>query len=200
MTTNIHIECVFLLIHCNMMNWKINYEAIYALTVLEIYENDWYEIHGKRSHYYIEGSTNMDIVFKCFVIWYWIQLHLMFNSQTTMLLLPHCTWTIPYNRYAILSILISFKTTRTWAYVASSLEALVGISKYLYFRNRQTNWFKMKGILINRMMLSCVTWPLTLLVTLTLVFQGQIMKIRSQESLQMLLLCMEKSFVILHML
>ena len=79
----------------------------------------------------------MDIVFKYVVIWYWIQLHLiMLHSQTTMLVLPPCMWTIPYYRYAILSILILilFKTTRTWVYVASSLEALVGISKYLYFR------------------------------------------------------------------
>ena len=40
------------------MNWKINYKAINTVTLLEQYENDLYEIHGKKSHYYIEGSTH----------------------------------------------------------------------------------------------------------------------------------------------
>ena len=69
------------------MNWKINYEAIHTITVLEVCDNDWYEIHDKRSHYYIEGSTNISIVFKHFVLKLnWIQLHLiMFHSQKNML-------------------------------------------------------------------------------------------------------------------
>ena len=59
--------------------------------------------------------------------WYWIQLHLiMFHSlkKNRFLLFP-CTWRIPYYDYAIISILIYFKTTRHRAYCASSLEALV---------------------------------------------------------------------------
>ena len=60
------------------------------------------------------------------VKWYWNQLHLiMFHSLKTMLfLLFPCTWRIPYYRYAILSILTEFITTRPQVYVASSMEAL----------------------------------------------------------------------------
>ena len=46
------------------------------------------------------------------------------RSPNVLLQFP-CTWRIPYYRYAVLSILIQFKTTRPRVYVASSLEALV---------------------------------------------------------------------------
>ena len=34
------------------MSWRINYEAMNTVTVDEVYENDLYEICGKKSHYY----------------------------------------------------------------------------------------------------------------------------------------------------
>ena len=50
------------------MNWRINRKAINIVIVHLVYENDWYEIYGKMSHYYIEGWTDMGIIFKhCFV-------------------------------------------------------------------------------------------------------------------------------------
>ena len=49
------------------MNWRINYEVINKVTVHEDFENDWYEICGKKSHYYIEGSTDKGIIFKHFL-------------------------------------------------------------------------------------------------------------------------------------
>ena len=61
MTTNItyiiYLLCVFLWIHYNMMIWKINYEAIHIVTVLEVYDNDWYEIHDHIIT--LEDSTNI---------------------------------------------------------------------------------------------------------------------------------------------
>ena len=39
-----------------------------TVTVHDIYENDWYEIDGNKLHDYIEGSTNMGIVFKHFAV------------------------------------------------------------------------------------------------------------------------------------
>ena len=50
-----------------MIDWRINYEAINTVTVQEVYENDSYEICGKKSHYYIEGSTDMGIIVKLFL-------------------------------------------------------------------------------------------------------------------------------------
>ena len=55
-----------MLIHYSMMNWRINYETINTVTVHEAYKNDTYEIRGKKSHYCIEGSTDMGIIFKRF--------------------------------------------------------------------------------------------------------------------------------------
>ena len=55
-----------MLIHCNLIDWRIYYEAINTITVQEVYENDSYEIRGKKSHYYIEGSTDMGIIVKHF--------------------------------------------------------------------------------------------------------------------------------------
>ena len=51
--------CLFMFIHCNMMNWRINYEAINTVTVHEVYENDSYEICGKESPYYIHKHLIM---------------------------------------------------------------------------------------------------------------------------------------------
>ena len=56
-----------MLIHYNMMSWRINYEAISEVTVHEVYENDSYGICGKKSHYYIVGSTDTGIIFKQFL-------------------------------------------------------------------------------------------------------------------------------------
>ena len=39
-----------MLIHCSMIDWGINYEAINTVTVQEVYENDSYEIRGQKSH------------------------------------------------------------------------------------------------------------------------------------------------------
>ena len=63
----IYLICVFYVFHCNMIDWRINYEAINTVTVQEVYENDSYEISGKKSQYYIEGSTDMGINVKHFL-------------------------------------------------------------------------------------------------------------------------------------
>ena len=55
-----------MLLHCNMIDWRIDYEAINTVTVQEVSENDSYEIRGKKVHYYIEGSTDMGIIVKLF--------------------------------------------------------------------------------------------------------------------------------------
>ena len=47
---------------------------------------------------------------------------------------------IPNHRCAILSISILFKTTKPWAYVASSLEALVGSVVVHIQANEATYW------------------------------------------------------------
>ena len=51
-----------------MIDWRINYEAMNMVTVQEVYENDSYEIRGKKSHYYIEGSKDMGIIVKRFFV------------------------------------------------------------------------------------------------------------------------------------
>ena len=38
----------FMLIHCNMIDFRINYEPMNTVTVQEVYENDSYEFRGKK--------------------------------------------------------------------------------------------------------------------------------------------------------
>ena len=57
----------FMLIHCNMIDFRINYEPMNTVTVQEVYENDSYEFRGKKTHYYIEGWTDMGIIVKHFL-------------------------------------------------------------------------------------------------------------------------------------
>ena len=63
-----------------------------------------------------------------------------FSAKRALLLFP-CTWSIPYYRYAILSILIWFKTIKPRAYVASSLEALV--LKHRHWWHDVISWLKL---------------------------------------------------------